>query len=395
MKFGKMNFAAILLLTASTIMTGSSDPDPNPVAAISAGKEDVAGEKPSGTDYSNTTLLKELNVQIKSHYQNGVAKGSGVCLDKRTIVANYHVVYPTRGKLNKIVVKNLKGQTANVESIVVTKLENDLAVLKLEKDLCETWVLPQDILSLKPTVTDVIHVGNPSNLDWQVRSGRMDPPISLKSLSNSILERIDWISADTMVAQTTIDTTHGSSGGGVYSKDGLVGILFAGGTFNGKQEVLVISAALLKEMREDLDTVSFKKMQKANINKNFLSIQVNYETTHFLLSPRYDMDKPNGVSASSLMKPDLFTEPLFNTAMQSKMRMIQFYNFNPNVTAVVIFSDRNGDGKTDLMLILGVPGILKELPEQLSFNQVRDAGYLILSDSDYDGWINEASAHKM
>ncbi|MAV91120.1 MAG: hypothetical protein CL676_06835, partial [Bdellovibrionaceae bacterium] len=157
----------------------------------------------------------------------------------------------------------------------------------------------------------------------------------------------------------------------------------------------VISAALLKEMREDLDTVSFKKMQKANINKNFLSIQVNYETTHFLLSPRYDMDKPNGVSASSLMKPDLFTEPLFNTAMQSKMRMIQFYNFNPNVTAVVIFSDRNGDGKTDLMLILGVPGILKELPEQLSFNQVRDAGYLILSDSDYDGWINEASAHKM
>ncbi|HAG90261.1 MAG TPA: hypothetical protein DCL41_00215 [Bdellovibrionales bacterium] len=81
--------------------------------------------------------------------------------------------------------------------------------------------------------------------------------------------------------------------------------------------------------------------------------------------------------------------------MQSKMRMIQFYNFNPNVTAVVIFSDRNGDGKTDLMLILGVPGILKELPEQLSFNQVRDAGYLILSDSDYDGWINEASAHKM
>jgi hypothetical protein len=345
-------------------------------------------EKPSGRDYTDTELLKRLNVKITTTYSQGIgfSKGSGVCLAENLIATNYHVVYPAKFPLEKIEVQNIGGLTARVIGIAVTRTENDLVVVKTDRHICDDFVPKSDILSLKATDTDVIHVGNPLDTNWQVRPGTMESPVYLKSLSDAILSSVNWITADTKVARTTINTTHGSSGGGVYSKDGLVGILFAGGQFDQKKEVLVISADNLNKISTASDMISFETLRAVD-PEEMITVLVNGEQTKMMLSPRFLVAKAANVNA--VMRSDLFTEARFKAVLAHKMRSMQFYNFSPDQTAIIVFADRNDDGKVDAIMTFFTNGIIKTLADHMSLADAKK-GYAraMILDDDFNGVID-------
>jgi len=112
------------------------------------------------------------------------------------------------------------GETRMIAQIIRYSKDEDLAVLKVRKKnfIIESVKFNKTVDGVTPIGTDVYHVGS--------MSGKT---LGANSMTNGIIAQVGRILEGQPFDQTTVTATNGSSGGGVYTRDGVcIGLVTIG-----------------------------------------------------------------------------------------------------------------------------------------------------------------------
>jgi len=112
------------------------------------------------------------------------------------------------------------GETRMIAKVIRYSKDEDLAILRVRKKnfVIESVVFKKNADEVTPIGTDVYHVGS--------MSGKA---LGANSMTNGIIAQVGRVISGQPFDQTTVTATNGSSGGGVYTRNGVcIGIVTLG-----------------------------------------------------------------------------------------------------------------------------------------------------------------------
>lgn len=196
----------------------------------------AAAETDLGIEVFNSVSGAIVGVKGKDPRQNITKSGTGVAIGSKTVLTNCHVVTTTSGGKEVVLPEIEVHQPVNKvrprrSFVMKAELLEDIG----DQDLCILYV---EDLSQPPAATvvplgnidevsvgeEICAIGNPMGHNHSIACGVVSQLRSCQDLQEADFD-VPCGETPDLVVQTDIDASPGFSGGGVFGKNGLIGIM--------------------------------------------------------------------------------------------------------------------------------------------------------------------------